>query len=340
MYVPTSYNGKSAMPLLLDFHGYYSSDTYIANHDGVSLAAEKEGFIIVYPDGAKDFKKGLWWNNWNGGGTNGSYAGKYGKKASCLSDHSKYPCYRSCAKAGLCTEGGKRQDCACSGCADDVGFIAALLEKLKTSLCVDESRVHGAGMSNGAIFLYYLATTPVGTQLASIVPTEGSFLLGYLDTPKVPMPVLDIHGTKDNCVPSNTTNSRGKYKNTGCPIKGVGASNCAVGDDTFVYHVTSDILGTWAVVNKCPKDAKPMHISTPHDGKTAWSCTLPHGDGCGASVQFCTHNLGHTWPFNEGKHKVRTKEYGEVLWSFMKDKKRSVEEMSWQSGSQDAAVVV
>merc|ERR1712087_654413 len=151
-------------------------------------------------------------------------------------------------------------DCGCSGCANDVGYIAALLSQLKSTFCIDESRVHGAGMSTGSIFLYYLATTEVGTQLASIVPTEGSFLLGHLQQPKVPMPVIDIHGTKDNCVPSNTTNSWGKYKNTGCPISAAGKNGCAVGDDTFVYHTTADILSEWAKTNSCPETGKAMPL--------------------------------------------------------------------------------
>merc|ERR1712063_73116 len=120
----------------------------------------------------------------------------------CVRGHSKYPCYNSCIKAGVCKGRRKmRHDRGCSGCSDDVGFIGALFKEIKANFCIDESRVHGSGMSNGAIFLYYLSPTDVGTQLASIVPTEGSFLLGFLEAPKVPMPILDIHGTKDNCVP-------------------------------------------------------------------------------------------------------------------------------------------
>merc|ERR1711920_830093 len=136
--------------LLLDFHGFESSDTYIANHDGVLLAAEKEGFIVLYPDGSKDYRNGVWWNNWNGGGTNASRNGKYGP--TCMKDHPTYPCYRSCAKAGQCKNNADRTDCGCSGCADDLGFIDLLIKKVKHDMCIDETRVHGTGMSNGAIF--------------------------------------------------------------------------------------------------------------------------------------------------------------------------------------------
>lgn len=302
IYVPNSYQPGTPVPLLVDFHGFYSSDRFIAHHDGVSLASEKEGFIVVYPDGTKDFRRETWWNNWNGGGTDGSSLGKYGE--TCLKKHSKYPCYDSCIRAGVCKGKRKmRKDCGCSGCSDDVGFIGELFKQIKANFCIDESRVHGSGMSNGAIFLYYLSTTDVGTQLASIAPTEGSFLLGFLGAPKVPMPVLDIHGTKDNCVPANWSNSYGRFKKQGCPVQALGKEGCAVGDDLFLYHTTEEILKVYSEVNKCPvpADNHSVPVRTPQDGNTAWSCMLPYGPSCEAEVRFCTHNLGHTWPFDEGK---------------------------------------
>lgn len=324
IYVPNSYELNTPMPLLVDFHGFYDTSRNEAEEDGVAMAAEKEGFIVAYPNGLADNPRDPedWWNQWNGGGTNGTVAGQYGKRM-CMHDHSKYPCYRSCAQAGVCNSGSNRQDCGCSGCADDLGFVAALLRHLSANFCIDETRVHGTGMSNGAIFLYYLATTEeVGPKLASIVPVEGSFLLGFLDAPKVPMPVLDIHGTKDDTVPANVSNSWGKYKWNGCPVEAAGKEGCTVSLDGWFYHPMPEILKTFSVRNKCAIDAAPVGVRTRHDGKTAWSCVLPHGVECQAQVQSCTHNLGHTWPFHEGLHHVRTKEFGEVLWDFMKDKRR------------------
>jgi len=336
LFVPTSYNPSTPTPLVLDFHGFYDTAVSEAKEDGLTMAAEQEGFIVAYPNGLADKPGdyGDWNNQWNGGGMNGSVSGKYGKHT-CYKGHSKYPCYESCIIAGVCKR-GKRQDCGCSGCADDKGFVVALLEKLKTELCLDTSRVHATAISMGAIFLYYLATThEVGSQLASIVPVEGSFLLGFLDVPAVSMPVMDIHGKKDNCVPANVSNSWGKFKRQGCPLEAAGKQGCAIGDDFWLYHPMPDILKTWSVKNQCPPTAQAQAIKTPQDGNTGWSCMLPYGDKCKAEVQFCTHNLGHTWPFHVGVQsaspsygrvpfldRVRTKLFGEVAWSFMKDKRR------------------
>jgi len=44
---------------------------------------------------------------------------------------------------------------------DDVGFMAAILDRLEANLCVDRRRVYAAGMSNGAIMSHvWLATPP------------------------------------------------------------------------------------------------------------------------------------------------------------------------------------
>jgi len=327
LYVPKAYNPDSPMPLLLDFHGFYDDDDSEAHEDGVHWTAELEGFAVAYPNGLADNPDDPsdWWNSWNGGGTSGSDAGLYGQ--TCIKDHSKYPCYRSCARAGVCKiNEGMRRDCGCSGCADDVGFVSALLTHLKNELCLDTERIHGTGMSNGAIFLYYLATTAsVGPQLASIVPVEGSFILGFLDPPKVPMPVIDIHGIRDDCVPANVSNSWGKYKRTGCPVDRAGRNGCTVGDDGWLYHPVHEIMARWATANGCPADGKPTQAPTRHDGKTGWSCVMPFGDRCGAPVHQCTHNLAHTWPFHvgQGKKGRRSRLFGEALWDFMRDKRRS-----------------
>jgi polyhydroxybutyrate depolymerase len=52
LYVPTSYNGTSQVPLLLNFHGYGgTSSGHMYSADMRSLA-DKENFILVYPQGS------------------------------------------------------------------------------------------------------------------------------------------------------------------------------------------------------------------------------------------------------------------------------------------------
>lgn len=322
MFVPTSYKPTTPVPLVLDFHGFLMSGQSEAMDDGIILTAEKEGFIMVFPNGGSNdagdmsSESSHWWSEWNGGGMNGSVAGKFGKEI-CSSDHYKYDCYQSCARAGVCEKAQtRRSDCGCSGCADDVGFVESLLKKVKSEFCIDEARVHATGMSSGAIFVYYLATThAIGSQLASIVPVAGSFLLGFLDGPKSPIHVMDVHGRMDHIVPANVSNS---WKGKMCPVKAVGKHGCTVSYDGYFYHKTSDIFDYWSASNNCMANTtKP--VQTPHDGRTGWSC-VSYGSGCVAEVRSCTHDLGHHFPFRvEGR--PRAPEFGEVVWDFIKDKR-------------------
>ncbi len=50
-YVPTSYDGKNPVPLVLSFHGFMSNGTGQRNLTGLDLLAEEEGFIVVFPYG-------------------------------------------------------------------------------------------------------------------------------------------------------------------------------------------------------------------------------------------------------------------------------------------------
>jgi polyhydroxybutyrate depolymerase len=297
-----------------------------AEEDGIIATAEKEGFIMVLPNGGSNeagdmsSNSSKWWSEWNGGGMNGSVAGKFGKEF-CISGHDEYECYQSCVYAGVCEKAGAaRNDCGCSGCADDVEFILVLLKKVKTELCIDDERVHATGMSSGAIFLYYLATTQaVGTQLASIIPVAGSFILGFLDVPKLPLAVLAVHGRRDDIVPANTSNS---YKGMKCPVEAVGEHGCAVSSDGWFYHTWDEIAKYWTTANNCvllSTEVTPM--KTQFDGSAGWSC-VSHGSKCDATVRSCTHDLGHTFPFDAGKDRKRTREFGQVIWEFMKENSR------------------
>ena len=51
LYTPKSYNPDRPMPLVLVFHGHEGSGRSIAQVSGFNDLAEKNGFIVVYPDG-------------------------------------------------------------------------------------------------------------------------------------------------------------------------------------------------------------------------------------------------------------------------------------------------
>ena len=51
LYVPASWRGGQPAPLVLVFHGGGGRGSGIAPHTGFSRLAEREGFVVVYPDG-------------------------------------------------------------------------------------------------------------------------------------------------------------------------------------------------------------------------------------------------------------------------------------------------
>ena len=59
LHVPPSYDGKSSVPLVLDMHGYFSSAEQQKLISGWAAKSDREGFLLVHPDGFS--------RSWNGG---------------------------------------------------------------------------------------------------------------------------------------------------------------------------------------------------------------------------------------------------------------------------------
>ncbi len=92
---------------------------------------------------------------------------------------------------------------ACCGYAmehrvDDVGFISALIGKLKQHYAVDPKRIFATGISNGGMMSYRLACEMAGT-VAAVAPVEGAQDLDC--HPTNPVSVIVFHGTADRLVP-------------------------------------------------------------------------------------------------------------------------------------------
>ena len=49
VYVPTTYDGSSELPLVMNFHGFGSNGDQQAAFTGYEELAEEEGFVVVHP---------------------------------------------------------------------------------------------------------------------------------------------------------------------------------------------------------------------------------------------------------------------------------------------------
>merc|ERR1719331_1254969 len=261
-YIKNPSEANTPVPLVLNFHGYWTQDTPAAWGNGAQLELENDhfpdiidydtktgkgdagGFIIVYPLGNGGPAEGVgnaW--AWNVDGNIQGTVGPSGKpvcRGHRTNPYEQYPCFKSCTKGKYTCN--NVTDCRFAGCPDDTGFIQLLVKQLLNTHCIDLNRVHLVGFSTGGMLTYQLTTyLPQGT-VASIVATEGGRAWGYNKAPASPVSVLDFHGTIDGTMPANETQS---CKNTAHPDGAV--ASC----DEFYYTPNPDILKAMASGSGC-----------------------------------------------------------------------------------------
>jgi polyhydroxybutyrate depolymerase len=118
VHVPPAVADRKPLPVLLAFHGGGGNASGFQKYTGLDRIADREGVIVIYPDGvgAGIGRRLLTWN----------------------------------AGPDCC---GYAQETR----ADDVGFTLAILRKLALELPLDPTRVYATGHSNGAMMAYRLA---------------------------------------------------------------------------------------------------------------------------------------------------------------------------------------
>jgi polyhydroxybutyrate depolymerase len=158
--------GTRERPLVLVLHGGGGSADSAASQTGFSAVADREGFVVVYPDGTDRPRQLL-----NGLGRPGFLTWNAG---------------------------------ACCGFAmenrvDDVAFLRALVTRLARSHAIDRGRVYATGLSNGGMMAYRLACE--ASELFAAVAVVSGVVVTQPCTPREPVAVLHIHGSADANVP-------------------------------------------------------------------------------------------------------------------------------------------
>ncbi len=189
---------------------------------------------------------------------------------------------------------------------DDVGFIAALIRHLETTLAVDPTRIYATGMSNGAMFVQRLGCE-LSEMLAAIGPVDGTLpsALAQRCTPPRPLPVIEFHGTKDAYVLWHGGNVR------------------VMGGRTLSVPAT---ISHWQQVDGCP--SRPSQVLyLPHRNSSGTSRIRqetygPCQDGS-AVVLYAVEGGGHTWPGGPADDSLifsgrvnRDLSASEVIWTF------------------------
>jgi polyhydroxybutyrate depolymerase len=159
---------------------------------------------------------------------------------------------------------------------DDVGFVRALVERLDSEVNVDATRVYAAGMSNGAMMAYRLASeaADVFAAVATVAGTMGTKTC----RPSRPVSVIHFHGSDDEFVP--VAGGVGRRSVTG----------------THQFSVEHSIRA-WVAANGCAPEPVVTSLSNMHDDGTS-TLRYVYGPGHEQSevVLYLIHGAGHTWP--------------------------------------------
>lgn len=95
---------------------------------------------------------------------------------------------------------GARFDVATPG-GPDVLLVPALLERLRTEVAVDPTRIHATGFSNGAMLCYRLAAD-LPHLFASIAPVGAVLPTSARPSAQTRVSLLHVHGSADRVVPA------------------------------------------------------------------------------------------------------------------------------------------
>ena len=155
---------------------------------------------------------------------------------------------------------------------DDVGFLAALIERLSGQYGIAPGRVFVTGMSAGAFMANRLACDRADL-FSAVAPVAGTLGSAVPCAPSRPVSVLQIHGTGDPVVPFN-----------GCAMVGRGGPSDIVSAPVLAQR--------WSALNGCPG---PLVDSPPAPGEVQRA--IAAGCAGGTLVELVrVDGGGHAWP--------------------------------------------
>ncbi len=233
VHVPPSYRAGTPAPLVLYIHGG-AGNARAAYIDGMAKEADKFGFILAAPEATRAEKRGDPPTGWNGG----AWAGGQ-----------------------------------CCGSADDVGFIAQMIQELEHTFAIDARRIYATGISNGGLMTNRLACE-LSETIAAVATVAPAGLIQSC-RPARAIPVMDIHGTGDRCNP---------FEGGVPPLRA-----CANVD--YRRMSPHKMVSAWRAILGCSAEAIPAYE------QGAASCVSYRQCQRGGEVEFCqVEGMGHVWP--------------------------------------------
>ncbi|KAF2679772.1 carbohydrate esterase family 1 protein [Lentithecium fluviatile CBS 122367] len=163
--------------------------------------------------------------------------------------------------------------------AEDIQFVADLIAEVKSSFCIDETRVFAVGMSNGGGFVGTLACDPVGSALFGAYAAHSGAFYTDLNGPdnecrpsRLLIRMLEIHGLADSTV---------KY------VGGQG--------DGGPQPPIAEWVQWWADRNNCGSSKTEEDLIDGSVHHVSWTC---RGES-GLVQHYRINELGHCWADTE-----------------------------------------
>ncbi|MAD06952.1 MAG: hypothetical protein CMP86_06040 [Gammaproteobacteria bacterium] len=269
VYVPSSYDGETALPVMIGLHGYTSTASGFATSHGLDQHAERHGYIAVFPQGSSfstSRETGLsetpveLITSWNDLAAN--FADSTGVMH-CLPESHNYPCPPTC---GDCTQ------CMWTSCGDDLGYLDQMLTEVKSRYRTDSSRYYVLGVSNGAMMALRWACDR-SNEFAAVASIIGQLAPGFACQPTTKLPLMHLTGALDDVV-----------REDGKPAA-----------DGYIYETAARTQAHWASALGC-QSHQPWQTSDPK--AAGLQCmTWTQCDVTDHEVIGCSDPKGtHAWP--------------------------------------------
>ncbi len=264
LHLPSDYD-CTPRPVIVGLHGYYGSGAGFARSTSrMDERIDELGYVGLFPDGLAMGDSG-----WRAAVTSFNDIDSHNSDGpdgpTCTDSAYDYGIYDNCPKE-------EAQD-ACNwgtSCADDEGFLRAMLAMVQAQWSVDSDRIYLTGFSQGGQTVQSLGWR-MADIFAAIAPHHGFAANGYTQAPSNSVGLFQVWASDDRTV-----------NGTGMPSA-----------DGMIYDSAEETRLAWAEAQGCV--TKASAFPTAYDGIEAWTCQQHEGCSTGAQVISCVWVGGHTW---------------------------------------------
>jgi polyhydroxybutyrate depolymerase len=284
IHMPASYDPRKRLPVVLALHGLASDGLVMARVTHLDEAADRFGFIVIYPNA----NEGRWTFNdiHNQGGF-----GERGRRPGIFD----IPTRRGSDDRDV---GGEP--------IDETLYFDAILDKIESDFRIDTSRVYATGLSDGGFMAFRLGCN-MAHRIAAIATVAATLPVGLSvtcsDWAWRSVPLLMINGTSD-------------------PIVSYGGRPGM--DVRFPFLSAKESLKVWSRMNGCgAKPVRTTLPPAAPAGMTTDVDTYSDCKDGGDAVLYSVVKGGHAWPggdpfMPEKRGGVTSNDLNanEVIWKF------------------------